>query len=186
MNKRNELAQKVHANAVAKGFYKNELSVEHYMMLVITEVAELIESDREDRHADLKAYDACVKADDILADDMCCYIKSSFERLVKNTKEDEFADVAIRLYDLAGYLGVDLKDDYKAFKTTPISELTFTENALLLTRWISFYASTIDSINWSLSFVYDWAKHEGIGLNYFVDLKMKYNETRNVLHGKKY
>lgn len=184
MNKRNELAQKVHANAVAKGFYKNELSVEHYMMLVITEIAELIEADRKDLYANSIHYSLCMCG--VLDEDLEWTHKEYFEKYIKNSKEDEFADIAIRLYDLAGYLGVDLKDDYKAFKTTPISELTFTENALLLTRWISFYASTIDSINWSLSFVYDWAKHEGIGLNYFVDLKMKYNETRNVLHGKKY
>lgn len=43
----NELKEKAHSNAVKHGFWKEKWSNEHCLMLVITEVAELVEADRK-------------------------------------------------------------------------------------------------------------------------------------------
>ena len=48
---RNELAFKAHSNAVEKGFWQEHLSNEHCLMLVIAEVAEVVEADRKDKRA---------------------------------------------------------------------------------------------------------------------------------------
>lgn len=42
-----ELKEKAHSNAMNHGFWKEKQSNEHCLMLVITEVAELVEADRK-------------------------------------------------------------------------------------------------------------------------------------------
>lgn len=45
----NELANKAHSNAVKHGFWEKRLSNEHCLMLVITEIGELVEADRSNK-----------------------------------------------------------------------------------------------------------------------------------------
>lgn len=73
-------------------------------MLVITEIAEMVEADR-------KRNKAGVGAKLIIKQDMGKgkAFEDAFEAIVKNTVEDEMADVAIRLFDLAGALGIDFE-----------------------------------------------------------------------------
>jgi NTP pyrophosphatase (non-canonical NTP hydrolase) len=108
----NELAQEIHKNAVSKGFYEEEKDTATWLMLIVTEVAEACEADRKDRFADWVAFEyetrkrlingygpAWVKAFDI-------HIKDSFE--------DELADIMIRVMDLAAYKGIDLESHIEA------------------------------------------------------------------------
>ena len=189
MNKRNELAKKAHANAVAKGFYKEKMSNEHYLMLIISEVAELVEADRKGLCANVKSFERMYSNEQSFPF-KSMYNRdttaSAFAQNIKNTKEDEFADIAIRLYDLAGYLGVDLIGDYEAYKANPFTNMTFTENGYYLTAMLVLYSKQKSIVNWALSYVYEWAKHENIDLDYFITHKMRYNEGREVLHGNKY
>ena len=53
----NELANKAHSNAVKHGFWKKRLSNEHCLMLVITEIGELVEEDRNKLKADKVGFD---------------------------------------------------------------------------------------------------------------------------------
>lgn len=66
-------------------------------MLVITEISELVEADRKN---DKAGFDV----DLIIKDDMKKgeSYNDVFESYVKNTTEDEFADIAIRLLTLPG------------------------------------------------------------------------------------
>ena len=41
-DKINELAEKAHSNAVKHGFWDKKFNNEHYLMLVITEIAEMV------------------------------------------------------------------------------------------------------------------------------------------------
>ena len=51
MMTRNEFAYKAHENAKEKVFWQERLSNEHCLMLVITEIAEVVEADRKDERA---------------------------------------------------------------------------------------------------------------------------------------
>ena len=51
----NELAEKAHSNAVKHGFWDKKFNNEHYLMLVITEIAEMVEADRRGKHPFLYA-----------------------------------------------------------------------------------------------------------------------------------
>ena len=90
----NALRDKVHANAVEKGFWDENNSPEHYLCLVISELMEAVEADRKNRYANLREFDT-----------ECCervYFTENFEQYVKDTVEDELADAVIRILDLAG------------------------------------------------------------------------------------
>lgn len=189
MNKRNELAKKAHANAVAKGFYKEKMSNDHYLMLIISEVAELVEADRKGLCANVKSFERMYSNEQSFPFKSMYNgdtTNSAFAQNIKNTKEDEFADIAIRLYDLAGHLGVDLIGISMSFRATPISEMTFTENGVRLIRGLTKNEASVHNISWALNYVYEWAEHENIDLDYFITHKMRYNEGREVLHGNKY
>lgn len=43
----NDLTEKVHSNAVKHGFWDERRSNEHCLMLVVTEIAEMVEADRK-------------------------------------------------------------------------------------------------------------------------------------------
>ena len=98
----NEMTERAHSNAVKHGFWDKKQSNEHCLMLVITEIAEMVEADRKNDKAGVGA--KLLMRQDMEKGEM---FDDVFESHVKNTVEDEFADTAIRLFDLAGALGID-------------------------------------------------------------------------------
>lgn len=52
----NELRDEAYATAKANGWHEQEYSDEHYLMLIITEVAEAVQADRNNRHADVAKF----------------------------------------------------------------------------------------------------------------------------------
>ena len=124
----NELADKAHSNAVNHGFWDEKWSNEHCLMLVITEIGEMVEAHRKGHRADV---DAFVKYDERIAFD------ENFERHVKDTVEDEFADIAIRLFDLAGALGVDFDKMNPCRYHRAFDKFDFAENAFALCKGLA-------------------------------------------------
>lgn len=173
---RQDLAKKAHANAVAKGFWEDRLPVEHYLMLVITELSEAVQAHRSNRRADRKAFER--DGEDTQA----------FERHIKNTLEDELADAYIRLLDLAEGLGFDIEDDHGGYSQEikdRIKEGMFTENVLTAIKWLldDYHEwSVVDTLN----HIEAIAEGLGIDLSWHISEKMKYNETRPNKHGKEY
>ena len=113
MNGLNELRDKIHENAKTKGFYdveKKALNIyptgenkdlQHAFFaqkiaLIHSELSEALEADRKDNRA---------KFDNFVTHD----VLSEFELLIKNTVEDELADVIIRTLDVCGWLGIDIQ-----------------------------------------------------------------------------
>ena len=47
----NEYSKQAHETAVNHGFWKTKYSNEHFLMLVCTEIAEIIEADRKEKKA---------------------------------------------------------------------------------------------------------------------------------------
>lgn len=99
----NELAQEVHKNAVSKGFYEGEKDTGALLMLIVTEVAEACEADRKDRFADWGGF----------ALDGPTWVEA-FDLHIKDTFEDELADIMIRVMDLAAFKGIDLESHIEA------------------------------------------------------------------------
>lgn len=112
----NELAKQVHQNAKDKGFFEKEKNIGEMLALIHSEVSEALEADRKDRYC--KAHPIMLGG---LADKNYGTsffddgrAKEHFELYVKNTFEDELADIVIRVMDLAAFKGIDLEAHIKA------------------------------------------------------------------------
>jgi hypothetical protein len=185
MNK-NDFSKKAHANAVAKGFWREKMGNEHCLMLVVTEISEMVEADRLGKRADKLGFDTAIANahKGVVRDDWFTY---AFNRCIKNSLEDELADVAIRLADLAGALGVEFDRwnpcrYYRAF-----DRFSFTENAFALVKGLSRDRIAIEKrIQFGLDYIEAWAAQLGVNLDWHIEQKMRYNEAREAMHGKKY
>ena len=109
-----QLIKRAHQVAKDKGFWETERNVPEMLMLVVSELAEALEALRKDHYAYKSIADALFKDIEINKYDdefniMSGPWKAGFEKNIKSSFEDELADVAIRLFDLCGGLGVDLE-----------------------------------------------------------------------------
>jgi len=118
-----ETIERVHNNAIEKGFWNDPREVGTLLMLCVSELAEALEADRKEKKASKKTVDEIIGSEGF-------HFDYTFETEIKDTFEDEIADTVIRIFDLCGGLGIDLE------------------------------------------------KH--------IELKMRYNKSREKLHGKKY
>ena len=170
------------------GFHDVELPVNHFIMLIITEISEMVEADRKKNRAErMKLEHICS-----LAATNESY-NHYFELCVKDTLEDEMADACIRIFDIAGTFGWTLSDKhgeeegYRAYRC--VSQRKFTEIAYSLCNLLT--ANGADSYNEqkctaALAFMESWAKDLHFDLAWHIEQKMKYNKTRVRLHGKQY
>lgn len=109
MKSLNQLRDEIHANAKEKGFFDNPREVGTLLMLVVTEVAEALEADRTGDFCDFSKYEKCKKEMDVGIRTSEEIEKYAFEKYIKNTFEDELADVIIRTLSICGYLGIDIE-----------------------------------------------------------------------------
>lgn len=188
-------AKDFHERSVAKGFWDVPHSIGHYLMLVVSELSEAVEADRLGKWAKLDP-DTIDTLQRIEGEPYA----QEFLREVKDTVEDEIADAVKRLLDLLGWLlktkrtteiltENDLSKVYGILDTPrPGEELT-----LLLLRIVADTSGywrlgllREKGILYALKSLEQLCDRLGIDLMAHIDLKLKYNETRPALHGKKY
>jgi len=133
----NELIKEAHENAIEKGFYDcpecngkkyigrgshfvkkckecngtgidQNKNIPEMLMLIITEISEAVEALRENKFSNWKLF----------KDLEYIYGKDTnftfFKAHIKDTFEDEIADTFIRLFDLCGYMNIDIEKHIKA------------------------------------------------------------------------
>ncbi len=102
----NEASQKIHEANKEKGFYDKPREIGTLLMLVVSELSEALEADRKDIHADFEAYETKLNSEPNRA-----FVKQPciFQKYIKDTFEDEIADTFIRLFDLCGYMNIDIE-----------------------------------------------------------------------------
>lgn len=186
----NELSKQAHQSAVSKGFWDDQRSEEHFLTMVFTEVAEAVEADREGKRANIPMYlNVRDRENRGVLQKMFNRdtTNAAFVQHVASTLEDEFADIMIRLFDLAGQLQIDFDKlspcrYYRAF-----SRFSFTENVFALIKGLCRDQIGIEKrIQFALNYVENWAAALNIDLSFHVTEKMKYNASRGFLHGKSY
>ena len=182
----NALKEKAHKTAVEHGFYEEVKPDAFYLGLVMSEAGEAINADRKGMHADTKSFEELGEWPFDL----------NFRIYIKDSVEDEIADIVIRLLDFAGLRGYELKfvEDYTL--SDPVFPVLEREGLV----------SALFQLNYALGFYYD-RYNLGTGINklifiysecfgkmtgsdkdlwWFVEQKMRYNDLRPRLNGKKY
>ncbi len=183
----NALKEKAHKWAVEHGFYDEIKPDAFYLGLVMSEAGEAINADRKGKHADTKSFEVNPGK---WAFDL------NFRMYIKDSVEDELADIVIRLLDFAGLKGYELHYEINYECSNPVFVVLEREGL----------ASALFQLNYALGVVYDRDKlEEGISgaimiysdcfgkmtgsdkdLWWFVEQKMRYNDLRPRLNGKKY
>lgn len=97
-----ETAKEIYENAKAKGFWDTERNLGEMLMLIVSELSEALEADRTGHYCNQDRRDL------IDSNDYDSY-SSTFETYIKNTFEDELADVVIRVLDLCHAKNIDLE-----------------------------------------------------------------------------
>lgn len=186
----NRYAKDFHERAVDKGFWDEPRSVGHCLMTAFGELHEAIEADRLGKWAKLD-HDTI----DTLQRIEGAPYAQEFLRLVKDTVEYKIADAVIRLLDLLGYLldGRELQSRQansvnvvygKGGIPPMLTDVLFPIVATLCEAYND--CDTTCGILYAIKSLENLCDHLGIDMMTHIDLKLKYNETRPALHGKKY
>jgi len=83
-------------------------NISELLMLIVSEIGEAQEALRKNKHGDIQSFEDSKWPIDIPTKDYHEYEIYSFEEIIKDTFEDEIADTFIRLFDLCGYLNIDI------------------------------------------------------------------------------
>lgn len=188
----NKLSKEIYEANKLKGWHDQEYSNEHYLCLVISELMEAVEADRKGRIFENQSvtndFDHFERKVDKIG-----FVKA-FEEDIKDTVSDELADAVIRLLDLAGVRKINIQSSYVFSKHYGIVGYSFTEKMLYAVRIIlsdlyekinktfSLYAN----INEALSLLNFICEEINIDLWQHVELKLQYNKSRPIKHGKRY
>lgn len=116
----NELAKEIHENARNKGFWDYERNTGEMLMLIVSEVSEAMEADREGNYFNSETrlrsnrheYSTGWAFD--IVDSIPEAWNNWFRQEVKNSFSDELADAMIRIMDLAFHRNIDLEWHIKA------------------------------------------------------------------------
>ncbi len=189
-----EYTERAYEIACRHGFHDKDQPLAHWLMLVITEVSEMVEADRKSKRAQV----AMFKRESVSPqpkDRVKSHWQFCFEQFIKDTVEDEMADVCIRLFDLAGNERCEIHEvNYTEWRFGEMRQMFMNndfpvkayELCLILVER-GMYPGTLEMvISSAISFLCYWAKTENIDLEWHINQKMKYNDMRSRLHGKKY
>ncbi len=184
----NKLKDFAFRTALEHGFHDVEYSDNHWIMLVITEISEAVEADRKGKRANVEN----LKSDDVRYNS-CSDINGSFSRAfekhIKDTVEDELADVAIRLLDFAGLRGIEFDNIRKNVRAEGES---FTEKMLSLVKNLMLVTNSETPLTRGLAvldtldMIFNISEEMGIDIIWHIENKMTYNGIRTAMHGKKY
>ena len=178
----NELRDRAYKCACDHGFHDKEYPTEHWFMLIITEISEAVDADRKNK---------LITKDDIIAYNKLQserFHKCAYEEYVKGCIGEELADVIIRCLDFAGLKNrnIDISSmpsqipDHELYDTITVfsyhlikiiydEDLTYEEKLFYIIANICLYC-----------------KKWNIDILWHIEQKIKYNELRPRLNGKKY
>lgn len=187
----NKLKDTIYATEVAHGFHDEKHTVDHVLGMVLSEIGETIDADRNP-NAPVPTQETIDEALELAdePDEQHVAFIHYFKEHIKGSVVEELADVAIRLLDLAGDKQIEFDGEDYLEETSLISDGTLPDQLFSLAMELDDltldYADSIEFTS-TLQTVTDIAKgYTHLDLWQVVRLKMLYNDMRPRLNGKKY
>lgn len=190
----NEMKERAYDIACKHGWYEQKRSNIHELMLVVSELGEAVNADRNGKYANRERFENVLK-------EFHVPFSYAFNQCIKDTVEDELADAAIRILSMAGFNSADLEEE--PFSEEGLEKLvkaandgltilgnpekiTFPEELYMAFSGIMQVLHEVASMGDVLVNIYVIAYRRGIDLKWHIEQKMKYNEERPYKHNKKY
>lgn len=173
-----ELSKQIHGYQLRKGFWDVERSIDHHMMMIITEISEAVEADRRDKRAQMDEYNYWKPV--LIRQAQFRDFPDLYRKDIKNTIEEEFSDIAIRSIGIAIHLGMDyydfeIMDTPAAMPEHDFTNHTFSENAITIIRFITNHeCSHMAAALTVLHNIFQWAASMDIDLISHIKLKLEY------------
>lgn len=185
----NALKERAYKTAIAHGFHEEARPDAYWLGLVMSEMGEAINADQKGLHANVVRF-----VEDM---ELGNPFKESFEAHIKDSLEDELADIVIRLLDFAGLRGYELStdEDPAPFILSALEELKTSglPGLLVIFIYALFYNYRFNNLEKCvcrtiliISGCFKKITGRDYDLWWFVEQKMQYNELRPKLNGKKY
>ena len=179
----NELRDEAYSIAKANGWHEEERSDSHWLMLIITEIAEAVQADRKGHHSRVERFIEDMSDKDNADGDL--WFRLTFAQNIENTVESELADIVIRLLDFAGLRGIPLDDANK------ILDEGLEETTIPLPVFMSQTCADIANENYTVARIVNeiiasiiaYRRNKGVDIEFFIRTKMKYNHLRGYHHG---
>lgn len=180
----NLLRDKAYKIAKDNGFHEKELSDEHCLVLVISELSEALEAYREGNLLSEDRYDYNTQKERIKNnfEDLFAF-EDIFESRIKDTFEDELADTVIRLLDLAGYKRYKVLEKYLNLS---VENKSIPEHIFILISKLSSDFYLPYRIDYCIKYIFELSKKMNIDILWHIENKMRYNELRSYKHGKRF
>lgn len=182
-----KITKEIFENAIEKGLWEHN-NIDRHISEINIEIAELTTAIIQDKNANTRFYDNLKKEYER---------EKSFKHDIKNTIQDETADIIISILSLCGYFSIEPKPEYYSAnqiylniakenknpfilinrlhtivaKTLPPSQSTITKDEL-----------TIFKFSLILSEALQIATYFNIDIEYHIKHKIWYNSTRNKYH----
>ena len=177
-----QLIETCHNAAKSKGFWEKERNMQEAFALILSELYEALDAHRKGKFA-------CKKIDYPSLDNPI--FEDLFILRIKDTLQDELADVLIRIFDFCGGFKMDI------FQLNNPSQIdSYFQNAtnigekiLRLTYVTSsaYYAQgSFVAVQKMYNNVIALCQELEIDIETHINLKLAYNATRAKLHGKNY
>jgi NTP pyrophosphatase (non-canonical NTP hydrolase) len=189
----NRYIKEAHKTAVEKGFYPEgeDKNIGEMLMLIVSELGEALEAHRCGRFAYLNIepvqtgaifHKLYTQTDD--------QFHVFFEENIKDTFEDKKANVFIGLFDLCGYLGIDIDAKEINYGESIPKTFKLAELLLLCSRVVGeMQDETMDKrshIITAMAYLFAICKKFNIPIEKHIQAKMAYNKTRPAKHGKRH
>lgn len=187
----NKLKSVIYATEVAHGFHDEKHTVDHELGMVLSEIGEAIDADRNP-NAPVPTQNTIDEAMELAdeSDEQHVAFIAYFKDHIKGSVVEELADVAIRLLDLAGEKDIEFDDEDNLEETSLISDDTLPDQlfsfAMDLDELTLDYADSIEFTSVLLKITDIANGYTHLNLWQVVRLKMLYNVMRPRLNGKKY
>lgn len=177
-----ELCDRAYRAACDKDFHDEQKPDAAYKMLIITEIAEAVQADRKELRVRKDIKDRYK----VFVIDSEEPHQSFYKCEIAGKLEDELADIIIRMLDYCGLKQINMQilESKLTKEKLPVGMQNFCDDmfyfCVLITDWPDKYMPN------TIAFLINYCESLGIDILWFVEMKMRYNETRERMHGRKY